>query len=50
MAQVVADADDLPRAKVEDLADLLAELDAGHPGGQVEPRPGYARAGALTYA
>ena len=36
MSQKVADANDLPCSKVEDFADFLTELDAGHPGGQVE--------------
>src|SRR5215213_3250309 len=36
MGQEVADANDLPRSQVEDLADLLIELDAGRPGGQVQ--------------
>ena len=36
MSQKVADANDLPRSKVEDLTDFLTELDAGRPGGQVQ--------------
>jgi hypothetical protein len=36
MSQKVADANDLARAKVKDFPDFLAELDAGHPGGQVD--------------
>ena len=36
MSQKVADANDLPRSKVKDLSDFLAELDAGRPGSQLE--------------
>ena len=36
MSQKVADANDLPRSKVKDFSDFLAELDAGRPGGQVD--------------
>jgi hypothetical protein len=36
MSQKVADANDLPCSKVEDFPNLLAELDAGRPGGQVD--------------
>ena len=36
VGQKVADANDLPRSKVKDFPDFLAELDAGRPGGQVD--------------
>jgi ketosteroid isomerase-like protein len=36
MGQKVADANDLPRSKVEDFSDFLAELDAGRPARQVQ--------------
>jgi hypothetical protein len=36
VSQKVADANDLPRPKVKDFPDFLAELDAGRPGGQVD--------------
>ena len=36
MSQKVADANDLPRSKIKDFSDFLAELDAGRPGGQVQ--------------
>ena len=35
MSQKVADANDLPRAKLNELSDFMAELDAGRPGGEV---------------
>ena len=35
VSQKVADANDLPRSKVEDFSKLLTELDAGRPGAQV---------------
>jgi hypothetical protein len=37
VSQKVADANDLPRSKVEDFSKLLTELDGGRPGGQVHP-------------
>jgi hypothetical protein len=40
MSQKVADANDLPRSKVKDFSDFLPELDAGHPGGQVDVTKG----------
>ena len=43
MCQKVADANDLPRSKVKDFSDFLAELDAGHPGGQVDVTEGEDR-------
>jgi hypothetical protein len=43
MGQKVADANDLPRSKVEDFPDFLAELDAGRPGGQVDLTEGEDR-------
>jgi hypothetical protein len=36
MSQKVADANDLPRPKIKDFSDFLAELDAGRPGGQLQ--------------
>src|SRR5688572_15103774 len=43
MSQKVTDANDLPRSKVKDFPDFLAELDAGHPGGQVDMTEGEDR-------
>jgi hypothetical protein len=43
MSQKVADANDLPRSKVKDFSDFLPELDAGHPGGQVDVTKGRGR-------
>jgi hypothetical protein len=43
MRQKVADANDLPRSKVKDLSDFLPELDARHPGGQVDVTEGEDR-------
>ena len=43
VSQKVADANDLPRSKVKDFSDFLAELDAGHPGGQVDVTEGEDR-------
>jgi hypothetical protein len=43
MSQIVADANDLPRSKFKDFSDFLAELDAGHPGGQVDVTEGEDR-------
>src|SRR5918997_143351 len=34
VSQKVADANDLPRSKIEHFSKLLTELDAGRPGGQ----------------
>jgi hypothetical protein len=36
MSQKVADANDLPRSKIKDFSDFLAELDAGRPGSQLQ--------------
>jgi hypothetical protein len=36
MSQKGADANDLPRSKIKDFSYFLAELDGGHPGGQVD--------------
>ena len=43
VSQKVADANDLPRSKVKDFPDFLAELDGGRPGGQVDVTEGEDR-------